>query len=84
MIIPWQELHPDTLQNLLESFVLREGTDYGDQEIPLSEKVAQLHTQLNHNQLVVVYSELHESINIMTKDEFASMTHSPTADNEWP
>lgn len=25
MIIPWQGLAPDTLDNLIESFVLREG-----------------------------------------------------------
>ncbi|MCX2957923.1 MAG: YheU family protein, partial [Serratia symbiotica] len=29
MIIPWQELETATLNSLLESFVLREGTDYG-------------------------------------------------------
>ena len=27
MIIPWQDLDPETLDNLIESFVLREGTD---------------------------------------------------------
>lgn len=32
MIIPWQELTPETLENLIESYVLREGTDYGAQE----------------------------------------------------
>ena len=25
MLIPWQELSPETLENLIESFVLREG-----------------------------------------------------------
>ena len=28
MIIPWQDLDPETLDNLIESFVLREGSDY--------------------------------------------------------
>lgn len=32
MIIPWQQLTADTLNNLIESFVLREGTDYGKDE----------------------------------------------------
>lgn len=31
MIIPWQEVDTETLNNLLESVVLREGTDYGSQ-----------------------------------------------------
>ncbi|MVD31212.1 YheU family protein, partial [Vibrio cholerae] len=30
MIIPWQEIAPETLDNLIREFVLREGTDYGD------------------------------------------------------
>ena len=25
MLIPWQDLSPETLENLIESFVLREG-----------------------------------------------------------
>ena len=32
MLIPWQDLSPETLENLIESFVLREGTDYGEHE----------------------------------------------------
>ncbi|SPZ01389.1 Uncharacterised protein family (UPF0270) [Proteus mirabilis] len=39
MIIPWQELSTETLDNLIESFVLREGTDYGMQEKTLEQKV---------------------------------------------
>ena len=38
MIIPWQDLAPETLDNLIESFVLREGTDYGEQERSLEQK----------------------------------------------
>lgn len=26
MLIPWQDLSPETLENLIESFVLREGS----------------------------------------------------------
>ena len=29
MIIPWQELEEQTLINIIESVILREGTDYG-------------------------------------------------------
>ncbi|MFO5520685.1 YheU family protein, partial [Klebsiella pneumoniae] len=28
MIIPWQDLDPETLDNLIESFVLRDGSYY--------------------------------------------------------
>ena len=39
MLIPFQQLNPDTLNALIEAFVLREGTDYGDSDISLSGKV---------------------------------------------
>ncbi|MGL5418379.1 MAG: YheU family protein [Plesiomonas shigelloides] len=70
MIIPWQQLEPETLNNLLESFVLREGTDYGQQEMSFAEKTEQLHRQLQSGEAVLVWSELHESLNIMRRDEF--------------
>ncbi|EJL82954.1 YheU family protein [Pantoea sp. BIGb0393] len=70
MIIPWQELEADTLENLIETFVLREGTDYGEQERSLLQKVADVRRQLERGDVVLVWSELHESINIMPKGEF--------------
>lgn len=70
MIIPWQQINDETLTNLLESYVLREGTDYGEQELSLEEKVANLRTQLKTGEVVVVYSELHESVNLMSAKQF--------------
>ena len=70
MIIPWQELEADTLENMIETFVLREGTDYGEQERSLLQKVADVRRQLERGDVVLVWSELHESINIMPKGEF--------------
>ena len=65
MKIPYQELNHDTLINLIESFVLREGTDYGECEKTLEEKVADIHQQLKDGTLVIQYSEEYESINIL-------------------
>lgn len=70
MIIPWQELSTETLDNLIESFVLREGTDYGMQEKTLEQKVADVKKQLVSGEAVLVWSELHESGNIMPAAQF--------------
>lgn len=72
MIIPWQELATETLQNLIESFVLREGTDYGEQERTLEEKVADIRQQLAQGDVVLVWSELHETVNIMPRNQLSS------------
>ncbi|MEH0667312.1 YheU family protein [Vibrio scophthalmi] len=70
MIIPWQQIAPDTLDNLIREFVLREGTDYGEEEISLEEKIAQIRQSLVSGEAVVVYSELHESVDIQLKSKF--------------
>ena len=63
MLIPWQDLSPETLENLIESFVLREGTDYGEHERTLEQKVADVKRQLQCGEAVLVWSELHETVN---------------------
>lgn len=70
MIIPWHEIAPETLDSLIESFVLREGTDYGEQERTLAQKVSDVKTQLQSGEAVLVWSELHETVNIMPRGQF--------------
>ncbi|PML80293.1 YheU family protein [Vibrio breoganii] len=64
MIVPWKEIAPETLDSLIKEFVLREGTDYGDVEISLQDKIDQIKWQLQQGTAVIAYSELHESIDI--------------------
>ncbi|MBU1310122.1 MAG: YheU family protein [Gammaproteobacteria bacterium] len=70
MIIPYTDITDDTLNNLIEYYVLREGTDYGEQEVALAEKVAAVKRQLKNGEVVIVYSELHETVNLMPKQLF--------------
>jgi uncharacterized protein YheU (UPF0270 family) len=72
VIIPWQDVSPETLENLIETFVLREGTDYGEHERSLEDKVADVRRQLERGDVVLVWSELHETVNIMPRNEFRS------------
>jgi uncharacterized protein YheU (UPF0270 family) len=71
MIIPFDSIDQETLQNLVESFVLREGTDYGEVEITLQDKVAQVVEQLRAGDIVIEYSEEHESVTIITNPSFS-------------
>lgn len=70
MIIPWQDLEKSTLNNILDSFILREGTDYGERELTLDEKRDRLLAQLKADKVVIVWSELHESLDIKDKRQF--------------
>ncbi len=64
MIIPYQQLSQEALQGILEDFVMREGTDYGEHEWSLADKVAQLRKQLIGGEIVVVYDIAAESTSI--------------------
>ena len=70
MIIPIKEIAPDTLTNIIEAFVLREGTDYGEIEQNMESKIQQVRRQLEAGDAVIVYSELHETVNILPADQF--------------
>ncbi|WP_441004187.1 YheU family protein [Pseudocolwellia agarivorans] len=70
MIIPIQDINPDTLFSIIKEFVLREGTEYGAEDVSIEEKVEQVRKQLNLGTAVLVYSELHETVNIIPKDQF--------------
>ncbi len=73
MIIPWQELNEETLRNIAESFILREGTDYGAEELSLAQKTDNLLAKIRNGSAVIIWSELHESIDIKDKMEFLRM-----------
>ncbi|KZN58513.1 YheU family protein [Pseudoalteromonas luteoviolacea] len=73
MLIPFQQIDPTTLVSLIEHYVLREGTDYGDNEITTEQKVAQVKAQLQSGEALIVFSELHESVTIVSKAQFQAM-----------
>ncbi|MFO5836791.1 YheU family protein, partial [Klebsiella pneumoniae] len=56
--------------DLMKSSVFREGTDYGEHERSLADKVADVKQQLKRGEAVLVWSELHETVNIMPRALF--------------
>lgn len=71
MIIPWQQLSEDALNGIIEEFVMREGTDYGVQELSFNRKKQDVKNQLKSEKIVVVYSEIHETVNLMLATDFS-------------
>jgi len=62
--VPASELAPATLQSLIESFVLREGTEYGLHDVSLATKVAQVLQQLKRGEARIVFDPVTESVDI--------------------
>jgi uncharacterized protein len=65
VIVPHRELSPDALAGVVESFVLREGTDYGDREYSLSEKVAHVMRQLDRGEAQIIFDPNTETVEIV-------------------
>lgn len=68
MQIPWQDIPPDTLQALLEEFVTRDGTDYGEQEVPVASKVAEMRQLLASGEAMIWFDDSTETISIFHRD----------------
>lgn len=62
--IPPGELSEEALQGLIESFVLREGTDYGEREVPFAEKAAQVLAQLRSGRARIVFDPRSNSVSV--------------------
>lgn len=67
VIVPYTELNEDLLLAVLESFVLREGTDYGEQELTLEQKTGRLLTRLKTGDAQIVYDPDTDSVSIVAK-----------------
>jgi uncharacterized protein YheU (UPF0270 family) len=68
--IPASELPPETLRAIIESFIMREGTDYGDAEYSLDNKVDQVRRQLDRGDVLLMWDEVLESCNLITKGQW--------------
>lgn len=69
--IPWQQLSDDALDGLLEEFVTRDGTDYGEQETSLQSRKAQVKALLQKGGAVILFSEESAQCNIVAKDQLS-------------
>ena len=63
--VPYTELAQELLHAVVESYVLREGTDYGEREFSLQEKVAHVIGQLKSGEARIVFDPDTESVSII-------------------
>lgn len=65
VVVPYTELAPELLHAVVESFVLREGTDYGEKEVSLEAKVARVLAQLRKGEAKILFDPESESVTIV-------------------
>lgn len=70
--IPHTELSASALRSVIESFVLREGTDYGEHNYSLEQKVAQVMRQLERKEARIMFDPNTESVHIVPLNPLSS------------
>ena len=65
VFVPYTELSPDALRGVVESFVLREGTEYGEREFSLEQKLAHVYRQLERAEAQIVFDPNTQTIDIV-------------------
>ena len=73
VIVPPDRLEPETLSALLEEYASRDGTDYGERELTLEEKVTRLRALLRDNELSLVYDQSTEALDIVDRQTLTEL-----------
>ena len=67
-IIPVNRLSPDALQGVIEEFISREGTDYGEREVSPEASFRQVKHRLEEGLAVLIFDDETETTNIFLAD----------------
>jgi uncharacterized protein YheU (UPF0270 family) len=63
--VPHTALAPDILRAVIESYVLREGTDYGERELTLDDKVARVMALLERGDVKILFHPESATVDIV-------------------
>jgi hypothetical protein len=63
--VPHTDLSEDALRGVIEAFVLREGTDYGERDVSHETKVAQVLRQLERGEARIMFDPVTQSVAIV-------------------
>jgi hypothetical protein len=65
VMIPHAPLAADVLRRIVESFVLREGTDYGEKEFSLEQKVTHVMRQLDRGEIQIIFDPTSQTVDLV-------------------
>ena len=67
--IPVNKLSPEALQGVIEEFITRAGTDYGEIEASMETKFGQVKDKLENGSAVLIFDDETETTNIFLADD---------------
>ncbi|MEM1405085.1 MAG: YheU family protein [Pseudomonadota bacterium] len=75
--VPIDRLDGDTLSALLEEFASRDGTDYGESETPLDQRVSQLRHQLDSGEVQLLFEASEERWDLVSRQDAEALLSLP-------
>jgi len=73
VLVPRHRVPAAQCQAILEDYASRDGTDYGERELSLDAKVAQLAMQLASHQLAIVYDLASETWDLVPAEQLSAL-----------
>ena len=78
VLISLADLSPEALEGIIESFILREGTDYGLNEVDHAKKFLQIHNRITKKEFLITFDPETESINLLTRQQWDKLQKEQT------
>jgi uncharacterized protein YheU (UPF0270 family) len=66
-------LSDDALRGMIEEFVTRDGTDYGEQEVSLKERVEEVRGQILTGKALIMFDSKTETTTIIPAEDLAKI-----------
>ena len=77
--IPLEMISAEALEGIIDNFILREGTDYGANEVSMERKREQIRNQLESKKIVIVFDAASESVTLLTAQDWNHLRTSAEA-----
>ena len=77
--IPAERLNAEIMTAIIEEFILREGTDYGAQEVDFASKVSQVMALLKAGEVTITFDPKTENCTLLTRQQFRREVEAATA-----
>ena len=71
MIVPWQELETETLNNLIKEYVVSKLEDYQLESSKIDDWIAEVKGKLQRGEALIEWSETHETVTIVDAKKYS-------------
>jgi len=78
MEIPFEALSPEAQHGVIDNFIQREGTDYGQGDVSYDSKIQQVRKQIETGKVRIVYEPDTGTVTLLLKHEWDKQTRKAT------